>query len=181
MYPQQLYLLCSEVDEGVSDVICYKHWKDGIVPLQRLRICLSPKQFMHSFLLSTNSFCTPYGLSLNLKHFCSWWEPLQKRRAIGDLGFFDTCITKPGVDLRIGSTFGLWHPYSLRINVKTDRSRSIIAFILFYSSHKRSHKGFFLFVNDNRRFYENWYQQGLIVYQTLRFHQYLFLLLTKGK
>ena len=69
------------------------------------------------------------------------------------------------------------------IKVKTDRlgfpmwllwSRRIIPFKLYFCSHKRVSKGFSLFVRDDRRFCENYFQQGQIVYQTPIFDQYLF-------
>ena len=72
----------------------------------------------------------------------------------------------------------------MRIKVKTDRqalpmwllwSRRIIAFKLYFCSYKHVFKGFPpLFVGDDWRFCETCLQQGLIVYQTLMFHQYLF-------
>ena len=41
-------------------------------------------------------------------------------------------------------------------------------------SHVRLFRGFSPFVNDDLRFCKNCFQQGLIVYQTPMFHQYLF-------
>ena len=51
--------------------------------------------------------------------------------------------------------------------------RFIITFKFYFCSHKHILKGFSLSVRDDQRFCKNCFQQGLIVYQTPMFYQYL--------
>ena len=53
-------------------------------------------------------------------------------------------------------------------------SRRIVAFKLYFCSHKQVSRGFSLYVGDCRRFWRNCFQPGLIIYQTPMFYQYLF-------